>query len=99
MRAEAISSNRPTSGKTPAGKSTSGKAEAQDAGSALTDGMDREQAKEVRLELLLERQRDRFDYQTEERTELEREYNTMRDMMVAQEKNDDEIVKKYVAMI
>ena len=70
-----------------------------DAASALTDGMDKEQAKQVRLELLLQLQRDRFDFQTEERTELEREYNTMRDMMVAQEKNDDEIVKKYVAMI
>ncbi len=99
MRAESVSSSRPGVGKTSAGKTAASKAPDADAASALTDGMDREQAKEVRLELLLQRQRDRFDFQTEERTELEREYNTMRDMMLAQEKNDDEIVKKYVAMI
>ena len=70
-----------------------------DAATALSDGMDKEHAKEVRLELLLQRQRDRFDFQTEERTELEREYNTVRDMMLTQMKNDDEVVKKYIAMM
>ena len=91
MRTERTATTR-TSSAAPSSKN-------QDAASALTDVMDKEQAKQVRLELMLQRQRDRFDWQTEERTELEREYNTMRDMMLAQEKNDDEIVKKYVAMI
>ena len=91
MRTERTTTTR-TPDATPANKN-------QDAASALTDVMDKEQARQVRLELMLQRQRDRFDWQTEERTELEREYNTMRDIMLAQEKNDDEIVKKYVAMI
>ncbi len=35
----------------------------------------------------------------EERAELQREANTLRDMMLAQLKADDEALKKYIAMI
>jgi hypothetical protein len=35
----------------------------------------------------------------EERAELEREANVLRDMMLAQLKDDDEALKKYIAMI
>ncbi|MFN2450095.1 MAG: hypothetical protein ABR508_09985 [Candidatus Baltobacteraceae bacterium] len=40
-----------------------------------------------------------FDDAMEERAELEREANVLRDMMLAQLKADDEALKKYVAMI
>lgn len=40
-----------------------------------------------------------FDAQMEERAELEREANALRDMMLAQLKADDEALKKYIAMI
>lgn len=74
-------------------------ARSDDGASHLTNALDKEHEREIREELLLQRQRDRFDFQTEERTELEREYNTVRDMMLEQMKIDDEVVKKYVALI
>ncbi len=40
-----------------------------------------------------------FDREMEERAELEREANVLRDMMLAQLKDDDEALKKYIAMI
>lgn len=40
-----------------------------------------------------------FDQEMEERAELEREANVLRDMMLAQLKDDDEALKKYIAMI
>lgn len=40
-----------------------------------------------------------FDRAMEERAELEREANVLRDMMLAQLKADDEALKKYIAMI
>jgi hypothetical protein len=45
------------------------------------------------------RQQQRFDEAMEERAELEREANVLRDMMLAQLKADDEVLKKYIAMI
>jgi hypothetical protein len=44
-------------------------------------------------------QQTQFDEQMEERAELLREANAMRDMMLAQLKDDDETLKKYIAMI
>ncbi len=44
-------------------------------------------------------QQAQFDQTMEERAELEREANTLRDMMLAQLKSDDEALKKYIAMI
>ncbi|HLI95491.1 MAG TPA: hypothetical protein VKT72_05300 [Candidatus Baltobacteraceae bacterium] len=40
-----------------------------------------------------------FNDEMEERAELLREANAMRDMMLAQLKVDDETLKKYIAMI
>jgi hypothetical protein len=40
-----------------------------------------------------------FDEQMEERAELMREANALRDIMLAQLKADDEALKKYIAMI
>jgi hypothetical protein len=44
-------------------------------------------------------QQAQFDEDMEERAELLREANAMRDMMLAQLKSDDEALKKYIAMI
>lgn len=44
-------------------------------------------------------QQAQFDEAMEERSELLREANSMRDMMLAQLKADDEALKKYIAMI
>jgi hypothetical protein len=44
-------------------------------------------------------QQAQFDQTMEERAELEREANVLRDMMLEQLKNDDEALKKYIAMI
>ena len=40
-----------------------------------------------------------FNEAQEERSEMLREMNALRDMAVEQAKKDDEILKKYVAMI
>lgn len=40
-----------------------------------------------------------FDQEMDERAELEREANVLRDMMLAQLKADDDALKKYIAMI
>lgn len=70
-----------------------------DPAARLADAADKEQEQELRGQLLLQRQRDRFDAQAAERTEIEREYNLLRDMMVEQMKADDEILKKLISMI
>jgi hypothetical protein len=44
-------------------------------------------------------QQSQFDEDIEERAELLREANAMRDMMLAQLKADDEALKKWIAMI
>lgn len=44
-------------------------------------------------------QQAQFDQETEERAELMREANALRDLMLAQLKDDDEVLKKYIAMI
>jgi hypothetical protein len=44
-------------------------------------------------------QQAQFDQDMEERAELMREADALRDMMLAQLKADDEALKKYIAMI
>ncbi|HKU67220.1 MAG TPA: hypothetical protein VJP85_05565 [Candidatus Baltobacteraceae bacterium] len=44
-------------------------------------------------------QQSQFDEEMEERSELEREANVLRDMMLEQLKEDDAALKKYIAMI
>jgi hypothetical protein len=65
----------------------------------LQDVLDQQREQEIREELMIQRQRDQYDFHMAERTELDREYNELRDLMLAQMKQDDEVVKKYVAMI
>jgi len=54
-----------------------------------------DEAREEALEL----QQAQFDFQMAERAELQREANVMRDMMLEQLKDDDEILNKYIMMI
>jgi hypothetical protein len=44
-------------------------------------------------------QQAQFDEEMEERAELQREANVLRDMMLEQLKADDEALKKWIAMI
>jgi len=44
-------------------------------------------------------QQQAFDFEMAERAELLREAGVRRDMMLAQLKADDEVLKKYIAMI
>jgi len=71
----------------------------RDGVSRFTDAVDRDHAAEAREEMALARQKNKFDFEAQERAELEREYNVLRDMMLEQMKLDDEAVKKYIAMI
>jgi hypothetical protein len=47
----------------------------------------------------LEKQREDFDLVTRVRAETERELNALRDMAMEQMKNDDELLKKWIALI
>lgn len=44
-------------------------------------------------------QQAQFDEDMEERAELMREADALREMMLAQLKDDDEVLKKYIALI
>ena len=44
-------------------------------------------------------QRQAFDFEMEERSEVERERQALEQLMLAQLKDEDEIVKKWIAMI
>jgi hypothetical protein len=47
----------------------------------------------------LERERQEFDFVTEARAETQRELNTLRDMAMEQMKVEDELLKKWIALI
>jgi hypothetical protein len=47
----------------------------------------------------LERQREEFDFVTRARAETEREINALRDMAIEQMKHEDELLKKWIALI
>ena len=51
------------------------------------------------LQARLDRMKADFNAAQEERSEMMREMNALRDMAVEQEKKDDEILKKFIAMI
>lgn len=99
---ETIAKGRPQAGR-PAGKlprtEGHGKAVAATPDLRLQDVLDKQHEQEIRDDLVVQQQRDRFDFQMSERTELEREYNSMRDLMVEQMKRDDETLKKFISMI
>ncbi len=59
----------------------------------------RQQSQQADLQLRLDRMRADFNAAQETRTEQLREMNALRDMAVEQGKKDDEILKKYIAMI
>ena len=50
-------------------------------------------------ELAMDRVRKAFDLQEQQRAELLREWNAMRDLAMEQMKHDDEILKKWIALI
>jgi hypothetical protein len=58
-----------------------------------------EQSHEQERQLRLDRMRADFNAAQEERSENLREMNALRDMALAQAKKDDEVLKKYIAMI
>jgi hypothetical protein len=51
------------------------------------------------LQLRLDRMKADFNESQEERSEMLRESNALRDMALEQSKKDDEVLKKYIAMI
>ena len=70
-----------------------------DPDAALAGMLQQQQIDQVREQMTLEYQRQQYDFQTAERAEIDREYNNSRDLVLAQMKADDEVVKKYIAMI
>jgi hypothetical protein len=99
MIPETVSKGRPVGGR-PAGGSHKPATEPDTkATTTLGDMLEQQREEQVREQLMLEAQREQYDFKTEERAELDREYNNTRDLILAQLKSDDEIVKKYISMI
>ena len=65
----------------------------------LGDVLAKEAALEERVQQRLLLQRQRFDLANEERAEWMREQDAMRDMMMAQLKDEDAYLKKWIEMI
>lgn len=63
------------------------------------DSVGADHDRELAEQALLAVQRAQYDFSLEERTELEREYNTERALVLAQMKIDDDVVKKYIELI
>ena len=58
-----------------------------------------QQSHQQELQARMDRMKADFNAAQEERSEMMREMNALRDMAVEQAKKDDEILKKYIAMI
>ncbi len=58
-----------------------------------------QQSQQQTMQVQIDRMKDNFNATQEERTEQLREMNALRDMALAQAKQDDEVLKKYIAMI
>jgi len=58
-----------------------------------------QQTEQQKLQLRLDRIKAHFNASQEERAEMLREMNALRDMALEQAKKDDEVLKKYIAMI
>jgi len=58
-----------------------------------------QQSRQQELQLKMDRLKADFNAAQEQRSEALREMNALRDMAVEQSKKDDEILKKYIAMI
>jgi hypothetical protein len=66
---------------------------------ALQDAFTQEHERDLQEQVFLLAQRSQFDFAIDERTELQREYDTTRSMILDQMKQDDEVVKKYIELI
>ncbi len=99
-RAPRLTGGRPASpGSAAPDSAASSGATSDDGVASLQDVFDREHARQVESEALLQVQRAQYDFASEERTELEREFNDTRTMILAQMKQDDEIVKKFIELM
>jgi hypothetical protein len=58
-----------------------------------------QQTEQQKLQLRLDRIKAHFNASQEEHAEILREMNALRDMALEQAKKDDEVLKKYIAMI
>ena len=58
-----------------------------------------QQAHQQELQFKLDRMKADFNQAQEARSEMLREMNALRDMAIEQAKKDDEVLKKYIAMI
>ncbi len=58
-----------------------------------------EQSATAQAQLRLDRMRNDFNASQAERSEMLREMNALRDMALAQAKHDDDVLKKFIAMI
>jgi hypothetical protein len=58
-----------------------------------------QQARQQEVQGHLDRMKADFNQAQEERSEMLREMNALRDMALEQAKKDDEVLKKYIAMI
>jgi hypothetical protein len=58
-----------------------------------------QQARQQQVQGRLDRMKADFNQAQEERSEMLREMNALRDMALEQAKKDDEVLKKYIAMI
>jgi hypothetical protein len=96
---ETIAKGRLETGRPPAGQTKTGKPPANDPTAPLENELQRERLAQIRDQIMLEQQREAYDFATAEHAEIDREYNNTRDLMLAQMKADDEVVKKFIAMI
>jgi len=58
-----------------------------------------QQTQQQVLQARIDRMKADFNASQEQRSEAMREMNALRDMAIEQEKKDDEILKKFIAMI
>ena len=70
-----------------------------DSAAQIQNDLVAEQALEVRQDTALQVQHAQYDFMTQERAELAREFNDTRAFILEQEKLDDEALKKYIDMI
>ncbi len=68
---------------------------ARRAAQLLVDEHEADTVRQVRLDRL----KTEFDLDQQERAELLREMNVLRDMAIEQQKKDDELLKKWIALI
>lgn len=63
------------------------------------NGLEQESAREAQQDIAVAVQRAQYDFMSQERAELAREFNDTRAFCIEQAKLDDEALKKYIDMI